>query len=70
VEKITDKGKVNKPKIGRKRAFNSPKTRADIPAFLILSISTPVGNLEIISKLMEVIIHATNKPIIFIKISP
>ena len=45
------RGKVKKPKIGRKIALRMPKTAADINALPKLSISTPIGNLEIIKKL-------------------
>jgi len=40
-------GKAKKAKIGRTKAFNKPKTKAEIRAVCGLLISTPVGNLEI-----------------------
>jgi hypothetical protein len=53
-------GKVKKVKTGSKSAFNIPKTAAVINAFPKLSISTPIGSLEIIKKLIAV----TNQVII------
>jgi hypothetical protein len=53
-------GKVNKVKAGSKSAFRMPKTAAVINALPKLSISTPIGSLEIIKKLMAV----TNQVII------
>jgi hypothetical protein len=51
---ISMKGKVKKPNIGRKMAFSTPKTAAEIAAFPKLSISTPIGSREIIRKLIVV----------------
>ena len=48
------KGKLKKPKIGLSRAFKIPKTAAEIAALPKLSISIPIGNLEIIKKLIVV----------------
>jgi len=47
-------GKVKKVKTGSKSAFNIPKTAAVIKALPKLSISTPIGSLEIIIKLIAV----------------
>jgi len=47
-------GKVNKVKVGSKSAFKMPKTAAVINALPKLSISTPIGSLEIIKKLIAV----------------
>lgn len=49
-------GKARKDKIGCSRAFKTPNTIAAITPFFTLSISTPVGNLEIISRLIVVTI--------------
>ena len=46
-------GKVKTSKTGFTTAFRRPKTMAETTAFPTLSISTPVGSLEIISKLIE-----------------
>jgi hypothetical protein len=43
-----------KAKIGCKIAFRIPKTIAEINPFCILSISTPVGSLEIMNKAIVV----------------
>ena len=61
VKKIT--GKVKKPNIGRKIALRMPKTAADSTALPKLSISTPIGNLEIIRKLTVITNQVTIIPV-------
>jgi hypothetical protein len=39
-------GKAKKAKIGRTKAFNKPKTAAEISAFWGLAMTTPVGSWE------------------------
>jgi hypothetical protein len=53
-------GKERKLKTGCNKALSTPNTTAEINAFPILSISTPVGSLEIMNKATVV----TNKEII------
>ena len=49
-------GRVRKDKMGCNTALRTPKTMAETKPFLTLSISTPVGSLEIINKLIVVTI--------------
>jgi hypothetical protein len=56
-------GNVKKPSIGLKRAFKTPKTAAEIAALPKLSISTPIGNREIIKKLIVVINQVIRIPV-------
>jgi hypothetical protein len=57
------KGKVKKPNIGRKIALRMPKTAAEINALPKLSISTPIGNLEMIKKLTVITNQVTRIPV-------
>lgn len=57
-------GKAKKPSIGRKRALRMPKTAADTIALPKLSISTPIGNLETIRKLIVITNQVTIIPVI------
>jgi len=57
-------GKVKNPNMGRKIAFKNPKTAAEIAAFPRLSISTPIGSLEIIRKLIVVTNQLAISPVI------
>jgi hypothetical protein len=64
-------GKVKKAKIGRNKALTIPKTIAEIIALPKVSISTPVGNLEIINRLIAVTNSVIKSPmILFIEVTP
>jgi len=55
---------VIKPNTGLNIAFKTPKTTAEIAALAKLSISTPIGNLEIIKKLIVITNQVTSSPTI------
>jgi hypothetical protein len=57
------RGNVKKPNMGRKRAFKTPKTKAEMAALPKLSISTPIGSLEIIKKLTVVTSQVMKIPV-------
>jgi hypothetical protein len=57
-------GNVKKPNMGRKRAFKIPKTAAEMAALPKLSISTPIGSLEIIKKLIVITSQVMKIPVI------
>jgi hypothetical protein len=56
-------GKVKKFNIGRRMAFKMPKTNAEIAALPKLSISPPIGSLEIIKKLTVVTSQVMRSPV-------